>query len=120
MGQIAVARCSDALVIAELHAATVSVAYREFFPDSPPPTAASLAEVWASRLTDPTAVALVATRDGRPVGSVLTRADPDFPEGQLAGLHVLRRNGAMASAARCTMPRSPNSPPSATQPRGCG
>ena len=31
MGQIAVARCSDALVIAELHAATVSVAYREFF-----------------------------------------------------------------------------------------
>ena len=31
----------------------------------------------------------MATRDGRPVGSVLTRADPDFPEGQLAGLHVL-------------------------------
>jgi len=89
MGQIAVARCSDALVIAELHAATVSVAYREFFPDSPPPTVASLAEIWASRLTAPTAVALVATRDGRPVGSVLTRADPDFPEGQLAGLHVL-------------------------------
>lgn len=89
MADVAIFPCADAGVIAALHRATVAVAYREYFPDSPPPTVASLHAIWAERLADPTAVALVAYRGGRPVGSVMARADPDFPGGQLAGLHVL-------------------------------
>lgn len=80
---------ADPGVIAALHQATVAVAYREYFPDSPPPTVAELHAIWAERLADPTAVALVACRAGQPVGSVMARADPDFPGGQLVGLHVL-------------------------------
>jgi GNAT superfamily N-acetyltransferase len=89
MSQITIGRCAEPLTIAQIHAATVAVAYRPFFPGSPPPTVDMLARTWAARLADPTAVVLLATRDGRPVGSVLARADPQFPGGQLAGLHVL-------------------------------
>ena len=52
-------------------------------------TVAELAAIWNRRLADSTAVALVAWRDGQPIGSVLARQDPDFPEGQIAGLYVL-------------------------------
>ena len=76
-------------MIAALHRATVAVAYREYFPDSPPPTIAELQAIWAERLSDPTAVVLAACRGDRPVGSVMARTDPDFPGGQLVGLHVL-------------------------------
>jgi GNAT superfamily N-acetyltransferase len=86
---VAIVSCADAGVIAELHEETVTVAYRGYFPDSQPPTIAELQVVWGKRLADPTAVALVACRGGRPVGSVMARADPDFPGGQLVGLHVL-------------------------------
>jgi len=89
VADVAIVPCADAGVIAALHQATVAVAYREYFPDSPPPTVAGLRAIWAQRLADPTAVALAACRGGRPVGSVLARADPDFPGGQLVGLHVL-------------------------------
>lgn len=89
MADVAIVPCADAGVIAALHQATVGVAYRGYFPGSPPPAVAELRAVWDERLADPTAVALVACRDGRPVGSVMARADPDFPGGQLAGLHVL-------------------------------
>lgn len=90
VADVAIISCADAGVIAALHQATVTVAYRGYFPDSPPPTAAELQAVWSKRLADPTAKALVACRaGGRPVGSVLVRADPDFPGGQLVGLHVL-------------------------------
>jgi GNAT superfamily N-acetyltransferase len=86
---LTVTACTDAALIAALQHATISVAYREFFPDTPPPAVDELTAIWTRRLADPTAVALVARRDGRPVGSVLARADPDFPEGQIVGLHVL-------------------------------
>lgn len=86
---VVIVPCTDAGVIAALHQATVAVAYREYFPGSPPPTVAELRATWAERLADPTAAALVACRGGRPVGSVMARADPDFPGGQLTGLHVL-------------------------------
>jgi len=86
---VAIVPCADTGVIAALHRATVAVAYREYFPDSPPPTIAELQAIWAERLADPTAMALVACRAGRPAGSVMARADPDFPGGQLVGLHVL-------------------------------
>jgi GNAT superfamily N-acetyltransferase len=89
VADVAIVPCADAGVIAALHQATVAVAYREYFPGSPPPTVAELAAIWAERLADPTAVALVACRGARPVGSVMARADPDFPGGQLVGLHVL-------------------------------
>jgi GNAT superfamily N-acetyltransferase len=90
MGQIVLERCADAGTIAGIHAATVAVAYRPFFPeDSPPPTAEELTGEWATRLADPTAVALLATVDGRPAGAVLTRADRHHPGGEMAGLHVL-------------------------------
>ncbi len=85
---VAIVPSADAGVIAALHQATVAVAYREYFPDSPPPTIAELQAIWAQRLADPTAVALAACRGGQPVGSVMARADPDFPGGQLVGLHV--------------------------------
>jgi GNAT superfamily N-acetyltransferase len=90
VADVAIVPCADAGVIAALHQATVAVAYREYFPDSPPPTVAELQAIWAERLADPAAVALVACRGGRPAGSVMARADPEFPGGQLAGLHVLR------------------------------
>jgi GNAT superfamily N-acetyltransferase len=86
---LAIAPCTDAEVLAAVQHATITVAYREYFPDTPPPTVAELAAIWAGRLADPTAVALVARRDGQPVGSVLARQDPDFPGGQIAGLYVL-------------------------------
>jgi GNAT superfamily N-acetyltransferase len=89
VAEVAIGPSNDAGLIAELHRATVTVAYREFFPDSPPPTIAELTAIWAARLADPTAVDLVAQLDDRPVGSVMARADPDFPGGQLPGLHVL-------------------------------
>jgi GNAT superfamily N-acetyltransferase len=89
VADVAIVACTDAGVIAALHRATVAVAYRDYFPGSPPPSVAELEAIWAERLADPTAVALVAWRAGRPVGSVMARADPDFPGGQLAGLHVL-------------------------------
>jgi GNAT superfamily N-acetyltransferase len=90
MSEVVIERCADADVIARIHAATVRVAYRSFFPpESPPPTAAELREQWVSRLADPTAVALLATVAGRPAGAVLTRADARCHGGELAALHVL-------------------------------
>src|SRR5215469_5055047 len=89
MGQIVIEHCTDAAVIADIHQAAVSVAYRPFFPGSPLPTAAELREEWMSALADPTAVALLATVDGHPAGSILTRADRQFPAGELHALHVL-------------------------------
>jgi hypothetical protein len=77
VADVTIVPCADAGVIAALHRATVAVAYREYFPDSPPPTFAELQAIWAQRLADPTAVALVACRGARPVGSVMARADPD-------------------------------------------
>ena len=88
-GHVSIAPCRDVAVIAALHEATVTIAYRPYFPASPPPTVAQLQAEWTERLADPTAVALVASRDARPVGSVMARADPEFPEGQIVGLHVL-------------------------------
>lgn len=80
----------DLAVIAEIHAATVSVAYQPYFPaNSPPPTAGELVPLREKRLADPTATVLLATVAGRPVGSVLARADATFPGGELAALHVL-------------------------------
>lgn len=82
--------CADPAVIAAVHSATVSVAYRLYFPGSPPPTEVELRGIWGERLADPTAVALVAYCAGEPVGSVMARADPEFPgEGQILGLHVV-------------------------------
>lgn len=90
MDRLALERCTDAGVLARIHAATVAVAYRPFFPaGSTPPTADELTEEWVSRLADPTAVALLATVDGQPAGSVVARADRRFPGGELAALHVL-------------------------------
>jgi len=89
VGQIVIQRCIDAAVIADVHLAAVSVAYRPFFPEIPLPTAAELREEWVSALADPTAVALLGTVDGRPAGSVLIRADRQSPGGELHALHVL-------------------------------
>jgi GNAT superfamily N-acetyltransferase len=89
MGQLVIRHCNDAAVIADIHWATVSVAYRLFFPGRPMPSAGELREEWVSALADPTAVALLATVDGRPAGSVLARADRQFPAGELHALHVL-------------------------------
>jgi len=86
---IAVTVCADAAVIAALHRATITVAYSGYFPHSEPPTLAELEALWATRLADPTAVALVARCDGSPVGSVMASADREFAEGHIAGLHVL-------------------------------
>jgi ribosomal protein S18 acetylase RimI-like enzyme len=85
----AISPCADVEVLAALHQATVTVAYLGYFPDSPPPTVTGLRTIWAARLADPTAMALVACHGGRPVGSVMARADPEFGEGQVIGLHVL-------------------------------
>jgi GNAT superfamily N-acetyltransferase len=71
------------------HDNQVSVAYRPFFSGSPPPTAAELCREWMSALADPTAVALLATVDRRPAGSVLIRADRQAYGGELHALHVL-------------------------------
>jgi GNAT superfamily N-acetyltransferase len=89
MGRIAIQRCTDAATIAAIHQAAVSVAYRPFFSGSPPPTAAELCREWMSALADPTAVALLATVDRRPAGSVLIRADGQACGGELHALHVL-------------------------------
>lgn len=94
-------RCTDPVVIAEIHAATVSVAYRPYFPaDSPPPTADELVPLWETRLADPTATVLLATAAGRPVGSVLAHADATFPGGELAALHVLPSSWGQGAGSR--------------------
>lgn len=89
VAHIMIAPCADAPVLAALHHAAITVAYRGYFPHTPPPTIADLQAIWATRLADPTAVALLASRDGQPTGSVMARADPQFGEGQIVGLHVL-------------------------------
>jgi GNAT superfamily N-acetyltransferase len=78
------------------HQAAVSVANCPFFSGSPPPTAAELCREWTSALADPTAVALLATADRRPVGSVLIRADRQAC-GELHAMHVLPEQGGKAS-----------------------
>jgi ribosomal protein S18 acetylase RimI-like enzyme len=89
MTHIVIASCADAAVIATVHHAAIRVAYREYFPHSPPPTVTELRTVWTARLADPTAIAFLAFRDGQPTGSVMARVDPQFGEGQIVGLHVL-------------------------------
>jgi GNAT superfamily N-acetyltransferase len=89
MAPIVISSCADATVIAAVHHAAISVAYRGYFPHSPPPAVAELQAVWAARLADPTATAFLASIDGQPAGSVMARADPQFGEGQVVGLHVL-------------------------------
>jgi RimJ/RimL family protein N-acetyltransferase len=80
----------DAFLVATVHVRTVSVAYRAFFPDSPPPTLCDVTQLWEERLADPTASAFAVWRDGEAVGTVAVRQDPDFDgEGQLLGLHVV-------------------------------
>jgi len=89
--QVRICPSDDVALLASVHAETVSFAYASFFPtDAPPPTAMELQRTWAKRVADPTATALVAFNNRRPIGSVMARRDPDFaPEGQLLGLHVL-------------------------------
>jgi len=89
VGQVVIQHCTDAVAVAEIHQAAVSVAYRPFFPGHPVPTAGELCEEWLAALADPTAVALLATVDGRPAGSVMARADRQFPAGELHALHVV-------------------------------
>lgn len=71
MGGLGIEQCTEPAVIAEIHAATVSGAYRPYFPaDSPPPpTADELFPLREMRLADPTATVLLATATGRPIGS---------------------------------------------------
>lgn len=89
MAHITIVPCADAAVLAALHHAAITVAYRGYFPNTPPPTVAELQATWTTRLADPTAIALLASRNGQPAGSVMARADPEFGEGQVLGLHVL-------------------------------
>jgi GNAT superfamily N-acetyltransferase len=89
VGQLVIQHSADAAVMAAIHLAAVSVAYRPFFPGRPAPTTAELDEEWTAALADPTATALLAVVGGHPVGSVLIRADQQFPGGELHGLHVL-------------------------------
>ena len=104
-----IAPCADAAVIAALHHAAVTFAYRGFFPDSPPPTVAQLQAIWVNRLADPTAAVLLASRGGQPAGSVMARADPRLGGGQIVGLHVLPSQwgqgvgGALHDAALTTL-----------------
>jgi RimJ/RimL family protein N-acetyltransferase len=81
----------DATLIAAIQYRTVVIAYKSFFPpDSPAPTIQELSFVWKERLADPSVGCFAASLDGRTVGMVVVRRDPDFdPEGQLLGLHVL-------------------------------
>ena len=85
---LAIVPCADAAAIAALHYAAITFAYRGYFPNSSPPTVAELQAMWTTRLADPTATALLASCDGQPAGSVMARADPEFGEGQIVGLHV--------------------------------
>jgi ribosomal protein S18 acetylase RimI-like enzyme len=81
----------DADLLAALHAETVNFAYAQFFPSgSVSPSVEQHRLTWIERLSDPTASAFVARRNGESLGTVLIRADPDFDgEGQIVGLHVL-------------------------------
>jgi GNAT superfamily N-acetyltransferase len=90
MRDITVVPCADAAAIAALHHATVTVAYRGFFPaSSAPPTVAELRDIWTTRLSHPNASALAAYRDERVVGSVMARSAWRSGEGEIIGLHVL-------------------------------
>jgi ribosomal protein S18 acetylase RimI-like enzyme len=81
----------DADLLAAVHAETVNFAYSRFFPSgSVPPSVEQHRLTWVERLSDPTATAFVARCDGKSLGTVLIRADPDFDgDGQIVGLHVL-------------------------------
>jgi ribosomal protein S18 acetylase RimI-like enzyme len=81
----------DAELLAAVHAETVNFAYARFFPSgSVPPSVEHHRLTWIERLSDPTATAFVARRNGDVLGTVLIRQDPDFEdEGQIVGLHVL-------------------------------
>ncbi len=81
----------DATVIANVHFRTALIAQKSFIsPESPAPTIQELSLVWEERLADPSSRGFAASLDGRTVGMVVIRRDPDFDrEGQLLGLHVL-------------------------------
>lgn len=81
----------DSDVVAAVHAETVAFAYVEFGKGlPPPPSKVDLTLMWEERLADPSATALPAIKEGRVLGTVAVRRDPDFAgEGQLIGLHVM-------------------------------
>jgi GNAT superfamily N-acetyltransferase len=84
-----IAPSADVAVIAALRHAAITVAYRGYFPHTPATRDRRAAGHMGAHLADPTAVALLASRDGQSAGSVMARADPQLGEGQIVGLRVL-------------------------------
>jgi ribosomal protein S18 acetylase RimI-like enzyme len=79
----------DLDAIAAVHREAVLTGYASIVPaDAPKPSPAQLRRDWENSLDDG-AVALVAEEASEIIGTVLTRADPDFPGGQLRWLTVV-------------------------------
>ena len=81
----------DAPALARVHLNTVLVAYAGIFPaEAPAPTSDAVLAEWKEAFADPSFRAFLAEVDGRAVGTVAVRADPEVPDaGQLRRLHVL-------------------------------
>jgi GNAT superfamily N-acetyltransferase len=79
----------DLDAMAAVHRQAVLTGYASIFPtEAPKPSMAQLRRDWEDCL-DNGAVAMVAEETSEIIGTVLTRADPDFPGGQLRWLTVV-------------------------------
>ena len=85
------ATVADAGVLASVHLNTVVVAYANLIPsDVPPLTEESLVREWQAAFEDDSLQAFVAEDNGKPIGTVAVRADPEIGGvGQLRRLYVL-------------------------------
>lgn len=81
---------ADAAALAELHSATVTVAYRGIFPqDAGAPTGADLLDSWRTEVANPEVTVFMAHQADTLVGSVVSGPDDTTPDGySLRRLHV--------------------------------
>ena len=82
---------ADARVLASVHLNTVVVAYADIIPAGVPALSEeTLIQEWQAAFEDPSHKAFLAEDNGKPVGTVAVRTDPDFDGvGQLRRLYVL-------------------------------
>lgn len=81
--------CHDVEALFVPHRNSMAEAYQGFFPaDSPFPTDDVLRGEWRTAIAADQAVCFLATVDGEPAGTVATRFDAEFNEGEVRKLYV--------------------------------
>ena len=86
---LTITACDDVEALFVPHRNSMAEAYQGFFPaDSPFPSDDVLRGEWRAALGAEQAVCFLATVNGRPAGTVATRFDAQFGEGEVRKLYV--------------------------------